>query len=84
MFKINLCKTKSAFSVKPDKRINLDLSKIKNKFKVIVDTPILIIIDNEGEIIVHKHGELVFKQIKDEDKIKKIAQEIYEISKNTN
>jgi hypothetical protein len=77
MFKIKLCKTKAAYSIKPDKRLKLDLDKIKNKFKVIVDTPLLLVIDKDGEIIIHKHGELVFKQLKDEAKIKKIAQYIY-------
>ena len=64
-------------SVKPDKKIKLDLEKIKKRFKVLIDTPILLVIDEQGEIIVHSYGELLFKTLRDEEKIRKIAEEIY-------
>jgi esterase/lipase len=79
MFEIKPCKDKGGISVKPKKSIKLDLSKIKNNFEVVVDTPILIVIKKEDEIIVHNYGELIFKHLKDKEKIKKIAEEIYKV-----
>ncbi len=77
-FSIKLCKTKASYSVKPIKNLKLDLSKIKKKFNVTIETPILLVIkeDNE-EIIIHDFGEIVFKTLKDEDKIRDIAMRIY-------
>ena len=75
-FIIKLCKTKASYSTKINKK--LDLNKISKKYKTIVKTPILLIIKKDNyEIIVHNYGELIFKNLKDENKIKKIAQEIY-------
>jgi hypothetical protein len=77
MFKIEICKTKGAYSVKPTKRVSLDLNSLKEKFNVIVDTPILLVIKKKYEIIAHKHGELLFKECTDKKEIQKIAEEIY-------
>ncbi|MBU2634534.1 MAG: HesA/MoeB/ThiF family protein [Nanoarchaeota archaeon] len=75
-FIIKLCKTKAAYSTKINKKLNLN--QISKKYKTIVKTPILLIIKvNNHEIIVHNYGELIFKDLKDEDKINKIAKEIY-------
>ncbi|MFH1209405.1 MAG: HesA/MoeB/ThiF family protein [archaeon] len=75
-FIIKLCKTKASYSVKLNKK--LDLEKISKKYKTIVKTPILLIIKiGHYEIIIHEYGEIIFKDLKDENKIKKIAQELY-------
>jgi len=75
---IKPCKTKATFSVKPKRQITIDLPKLKNKFKIKIETPIASVIEFEGEeVIVHRHGELKFKTLKDEDKIRKIAEMIY-------
>ena len=78
-FTISLCKTKAAYEVKPKKRISLDLKKLKDKFEIIAETKIVFVVksNDSGEIVVHNHGELMFKELKDEEKIKKIALEIY-------
>ena len=70
-FEIKKCKTKAAYSAKPLKNTKLDLNKIKKKFKVVADTPIVLVIskENAGEIIVHNHGEILFKTLEDEQKI---------------
>lgn len=77
MYETALCKTKGSYEVKPKKNLKLDLDNIKKRFKTIVDTPILLVIEKEGGIIVHSHGKLVFKDLKDEKKIREIADEIY-------
>ncbi|MFC1741337.1 hypothetical protein ACFL3V_02275 [Nanoarchaeota archaeon] len=76
-FTINRCKTKKGFSVKPKSNIKLNLKSISKKFKTTLDADVLLVIDNEGEIIVHGYGELIFKELDDKDKIKSIAEEIY-------
>jgi len=78
-FEIKPCKTRAAYSVKPKKNIKLNLSKLKGNFRIKAETPIATVIEVDGEeIIVHRHGELKFKKLRDENKIKKIAEEIYE------
>ncbi len=76
-FTINECKAKKGFSVKPKRNLKMDLNSIKDKFKVTMDASILLIIDYEGEIIVHGFGELLFKELKDKARIQEIADEIY-------
>lgn len=79
MFNIKPCKTKAAYSVKPIKKIKLDLNKIKNHFKVSIFTPICMVIEEHKGIVVHNHGEILFKKLKDEAKIKKISEKIYKV-----
>jgi adenylyltransferase/sulfurtransferase len=76
-FTVQKCKTRKGWSAKPKRNIKLNLNDIKKKFKVILDTPILLVIDHEGEIVIHDYGELLFKELKDEQRIKKISDEIY-------
>jgi len=80
-FEIKPCKTKATYSVKPKKNVKLDLSKLKNKFKIKIETPIASVIEFEGEeIIVHRHGEIRFKTLRDEEKIKRISDMVYKYS----
>jgi len=82
-FEIKLCKTKAAFSTKLKTNTKLNLKKIveEKEYKVITDTPVLLVIEDEkeesGEIIVYEYGELLFKTLKDTEKLKKIAEKIY-------
>ena len=77
-FEIKPCKTRATYSVKPKKNIKLDLSKLKDKFKIKAETPIAAVIEVEGEeVIVHRYGEIRFKTLKDENKIKRISEMIY-------
>lgn len=77
---IKKCRTRGAYSVKPKKNVKLNLKNVKNKFKVVIETPIVLVIDCEGEIVVHRHGELLFKELEDKDKVEKIARRIYSCS----
>jgi len=80
-FKVDYCKTKAAISSKLDKPKKLNLNKIKEKYETVIDTPILLVIKTkEGEVVVHGHGELLFKESKNKEKIKKISKELYMLS----
>ena len=77
MFIIKLCKSKGSYEVQPNKKIKLDLNKLK-KYKIIEDAKIFLIIEIKNtQIIVHNYGDLIFKDCKDKEKIKKISKEIY-------
>ena len=61
-------------------QIEATLDKIKKKFRVVLDTPILLVIHVQGiELIVHGYGELMFKKGEDMEWMEKVAKEIYEI-----
>ena len=77
LFDISPCKTRKGYSVKPKHKIALDLEGIKNRFEVVMDADVLLVIRCDGEIIVHGYGELLFKDLKDVGRIEEIAREIY-------
>ena len=78
-FTLEKCRTKAAYSAKLKKQSPLNLQKIKRKFEVALETPILLVIAIEGvEVIVHGYGELLFKRCQDQELMKKIAEIIYE------
>ena len=77
-YTLEKCKTKAAYSAKLNKKLNL--SKIKEKFSVVLETPILLVIKvDDIEIIVHSYGELLFKNCEDVELMKKIADKVYEV-----
>ncbi len=79
MFEIKLCRTKAAVSVKPKRSMRLDTGKLKGRFTVIAATPIAAVIKvGQEEVVCHQYGEIFFKSLRDEQAIRKIAQEIYE------
>jgi len=79
---IRRCSTRGAFEAIPDKAINLDLEKIRNKYKSIADLPILIIIKiEEYEITCYKNGKLVIRNCDTKEEANRITNEIYEAGK---
>ncbi len=82
-FSLGKCKTKATFSAKLTHPQKLNLEKIKKKFKVVLDTPILLVIHvSEVELIVHGYGELLFKNCEDMDLMNKIALQVYDVGLN--
>ncbi len=79
MFAIKKCRDKGGYSVKPLKNIRLEIGRLKDEFEVVADTPILYVIRDECEIIVHGYGELVFKNFSDVKKIREKAEKIYKL-----
>lgn len=79
-FIIAKCKTKAAFSANVRHPIKLNLAKIKQKFEVVLDTPIVIVVKVQGiDVIVHNYGELLFKQEAEVAVLEKIAESIYRV-----
>ncbi len=82
-FCLGKCKTRAAYSAKLSQKGKLNLDRIKKKYETILETPILIVIKvNNIEIIVHSHGELIFKSGDDTGWMEKTAEEIYEAGLN--
>ena len=78
MIKIEKCKTKAAYSAK----VKVDLARVRSKFDVVLDTPILVVVKVDGiEVIVHGYGELLFKNCDDVEKMQKIAESIQDSMK---
>ena len=78
LYEIKECKTKAAFTAKPVKNLKLDLNLIKSRFPTSFDSSILLVVNIEGEeVIIHKHGELIFKTLSDQNKINSISEAIY-------
>ena len=75
---IRKCKTKGAFEAIPDKIMQVDFNKIKNRFEVIADLPILVIVKCKNiEVTCYKNGKLIIKTYS--EKIAgEIVKEIYD------
>lgn len=80
-FSVSKCETRAAFSANTNENISLDLENIEEKFSSEVSTPIVVVIKDEsiGEVIVHEHGELIFKDLEEKSKIREEANRIYEM-----
>ena len=82
-FSLAKCKTKAAFTAKLKTPKKMNLKKIQEKYEVILETPILLVIKVENiEIIVHGHSELLFKKCEDTDFMERTADEIYNAGLN--
>lgn len=53
--------------------------KFKLLDKVNAETPIALIGDVDGEgVIIHSYGEILFKKCQDKDKMKRIAEKVFD------
>tara|TARA_Y100000310_G_C20359584_1_gene658323 strand:+ start:412 stop:687 length:276 start_codon:yes stop_codon:yes gene_type:complete len=78
LFSLSKCKTKATYSAKLKKQEKIDLNKIKKKYEVVLETPILLVIKiKDLEVIVHQYGELLFKRCEDLELMEELAKEIY-------
>ena len=75
---IRKCKTKGAYEAIPEKPMNLDFNKIKTRFEVIADLPILLMVKCKNvEVTCYKNGKLLMKT--DSQEIaEEITKEIYQ------
>ncbi|MEW5896329.1 MAG: hypothetical protein AB1668_01435 [Nanoarchaeota archaeon] len=79
-FSLGKCKTRAGYSARLRKKQRLDLAKIKANFEVVLETPILVVIKEEGvEVVVHGYGELLFKSCDDISLMEKIAEKVYSV-----
>ena len=80
-FSFGKCKSRAGYSARLQQKGSIDLGKVRQKYMVLLDTPIVVVITvEEMEIVVHHHGELLFKKGTDAGRMEKIAKEIYELS----
>ena len=80
LFTLEQCKTDLSCKAKLIKRKKLNLANIKEKFTVVTDAGIALVLSvNKLEVVVHGFGEIVFKTGKkiDQAKLKKIAHKIF-------
>ncbi|MBI2102489.1 hypothetical protein HYT55_01510 [Candidatus Woesearchaeota archaeon] len=79
-FTVEKCKTKATYSAKLKKQQQLHLTKIAQRLEVILETPILLVIKEEGvEAVVHRYGEILFKNCSDVALMEKIARKVFEL-----
>lgn len=79
---VRKCSTKGAFEALPENNKQLDLDKIranKLKFKIIADTPFVIIIQDKFEVSCFKNGKLLIKNCNKKEDAEKQAKKIYKI-----
>lgn len=79
-FTLEKCKTRAGYSSKLPSSQKLNLAKIKQQFEVILETPILLVIREQGlEIVVHGYGELLFKNGTEgqNELMRKVAEKVY-------
>ena len=79
-FELTLCRTGATLTVRTNKKLNLD--KIKNNFGVLRDAKVTLLLEVDNEqVILNNQGEIIFKTLKDENKIMEIASKIYNVGK---
>ena len=79
-FTVEKCKTKATYSAKLKKQQQLNLTEIAQRLEVILETPILLVIKEEGvEAVVHRYGEILFKNSLNVPLMEKIARKVFEL-----
>lgn len=79
-FTVEKCKTKATYSAKLKKQQQLNLKEIAKAVEVILETPVLLVIrENDVEAVVHRYGEILFKNCSDVPLMEEIAEKIFEI-----
>lgn len=77
---IKRCATKGAYEVLPENNTKMDLKKIKNKYPVTTELPMLIMLKiKDHEVTCYKNGKLMIRDCKTEEEAQEIASEIYNI-----
>ena len=84
-FTVEKCKTKATYSAKLKKQQQLSLDAIKKKVKIIMETPILLVVEEENvHVVVHKYGELLFQNCEDVPRMERIAEKIFQLGLKKN
>ena len=75
---VRLCSSGGAYEVIPDKQLKINLSKLKDKFEIVVETPSVVIIKDKFEVSIFKNGKLLIKRCNDKEKAEEQAKTIYQ------
>lgn len=77
---MDLCLTKNMMRTRLLSTERLNMERLKRKFEVVKDNGIVAVFRIEGNlIIVHNYGEVLYGTLREERKIREIAEEIYRI-----
>lgn len=79
-FSIKTCTTKAGYEATLEKPQPLVMDALRKQFTVVADAYIILVLNINGiEVIVHNYGKLVFKKNNDEQKLKRIAEQIFRV-----
>lgn len=83
---VKICSDRSAFEVRPMKRLTLNLSKVKLTLEriwpheIVVDTPHIIIVrSGKAETTLSRDGRMLIKRVLSEAEATRVAQEILDV-----
>ncbi|MBI5391435.1 hypothetical protein HZB00_00370 [Candidatus Woesearchaeota archaeon] len=76
---VRLCGSKGAFEVLPEYQTRLDFNKLKREFKVVIETPQVLIIQDQFEVSCMKNGKLLIKKCINQVDAEQQAKKIYEV-----
>lgn len=74
---VRLCDTKGAYEALPEKQMKVDLSRLKNKFNIVIESPVIVIIKDEFEVSIFRNGKLLIKNCKSQEKAEEQARKVY-------
>ena len=75
---VRVCATKGAFEVLPEKKMSLDFGKLKERFQILIETPMVLIVKDNFEVSCKKNGNLIIKYCPLREDAEKQALRIYE------
>ena len=75
---VRLCNAKGAYEALPEKQVKVDLSSLKKRSSIIIESPIVVIIKDEFEVSVLRNGKLLIKNCKSQEKAEEQAKRVYE------
>ncbi|HIG93025.1 TPA: hypothetical protein HA234_02370 [Candidatus Woesearchaeota archaeon] len=79
-FSLGKCKTRAGYSARLQKAQKLNLLRIAQRFEVVMETPILLVIRVKSvEVVVQGYGELLFKECDDVPLMEEIAEEVFTV-----
>ena len=79
-FSLGKCKTRAGYSARLQKDQKLNLLRIAQRFEVVMETPILLVIRVKSvEVVVQGYGELLFKECDDVPLMEEIAEEVFTV-----
>lgn len=78
MYRIEICKSKTAYKIVPITKVRLDIEALKKAYPVKIDAGIALVIHVNGvDVTVHSFGEVQFTKMCAKNIVEKIAEKIY-------
>ncbi len=83
-FVIDECKRRAALNAVPVKKLELSFDRIAEAFPALASSRHVLVVelterDTLTEVIVHRHGKLIFKKCHDRALAKRLAEKIYKV-----